>query len=372
MQPHLIFRVHSDLRLGLGHVARALAIASVWKTMGGIATIAVSGDKRAKLIAAGKDPFSESVLTCSAIYLGDSIYEPIPDHLKSEDAVALLDLWDATQDQVKALRPLKVAIMEDNGDAHECADLLFQPYLEGINWNNNPRNKKDKKPRPCEEQRNGCRVLKGADYIVLSSLATHLHTLRKQIQPLSVKKLLVTFGGTDGAHLAPRAFDVIKKIIDENGWDGQCTLLAPEGVAIKNAQGITVLPIIPNLTLHLPEFDAIWCAGGVTLAECLFLGIPVAAWSQNERQQNIISEIALESACINLGLGPEAGMTTVQNSLTHWLGPLGQESRQEQSANGMNLVDGSGATRVAQELWALTKRNTSFWAVQIAQSLETN
>jgi spore coat polysaccharide biosynthesis predicted glycosyltransferase SpsG len=357
MQPHLIFRVHSDFRLGLCHVSRALATASIWKTMGGIATIAISGDRRAKLIAAGKDPFSESLLTCSAIYLGESINEPLPDHLKSEDTVALLDLRDATQDQVKALRPLKVAIMEDDGDAHECADLLFQPYLEGIRWNNSPgRNKKGDKPRPHEEQRNGCRVLKGSAYIVLSALTPQLQTLRKQIQPLSAKKLLVTFGGTDGADLAPRAFDVIKKINEKNGWNGHCTLLAPGGLDVADTPGISVLPAIHNLTLRLPDFDAIWCACGITQAECLYLGIPVAAWSQNDRQNRIIADIALEGACINMGFGPEADLAIVQEALANWLGPLGQESRQEQSINGMTLVDGSGASRVAQELWDLAKR----------------
>ena len=119
---------------------------------------------------------------------------------------------------------------------------------------------------------------------------------------------------------------------------------------------ITVLPGMQNLTGRLPEFEAVWCAGGITLAECLCLGIPVAAWGQNERQHRVITDIALESACINLGLGPEADMAIVQEALAHWLGPLGQESRQEQSGNGMALVDGSGASRVIQELWELAKQ----------------
>jgi spore coat polysaccharide biosynthesis predicted glycosyltransferase SpsG len=321
-----------------------------------MATIAISGDERARAIASGKDPFSESHLPCSAIYLGKSIDSPLSGYLKHEKAVVLVDLWNITADQVKELRPLKVALMEDDGDAHESADILFQPYLEGVKWNRNPiRTENGKKLRPYEEQRDGCRVLKGSAYIVISAMATQLRTGRKPSQPMSVKKLLVAFGGTDGHRLAPRAYDIMTKVIDENGWDGSCTLLSPGGVNYLESPRITVLSGIKNLTVQLPEFDAIWCTGGVTLAECLCLGIPIIAWGRNERHHKIINNIAQEGACVNLGLGLEADPAAVQETLANWLGPLEQESRQEQSSIGMALVDGSGASRVVQELWELAK-----------------
>jgi len=354
MQPHLIFRVHSDRRSGLGHISRALTLAESWLTMGGIATITISGDERARQIASGKDPFSESNLPCSAIYLGKSIDSPLPEYFKYEKAVVFVDLWNITTEQIEAMRPLKVAIMEDDGDAHKSADMLFQPYLDGVKWNRNPiRTEKGRKLRPYEEQRDGCRVLKGSTYIVLSSTATQLHANRNPIQPPSVKKLLVTFGGTDGHRLASRAYEVMTKVVDENGWDGSCTLLSPGGVNYLESPSITVLSGIQNLTAHLSEFDAIWCTGGITLAECLCLGIPVIAWGRNERTHKIINNIAQVGACVNLGLGLEADLSVVQETLINWLDPQEQEARQEQVTIGMTLVDGSGTSRVIRELWEL-------------------
>ena len=35
MQPLLLLRAHTDLRLGLGHVARALALHEAWNALGG-------------------------------------------------------------------------------------------------------------------------------------------------------------------------------------------------------------------------------------------------------------------------------------------------------------------------------------------------
>jgi hypothetical protein len=327
-----------------------------WGALGGRATIAVSGDERASRLSLGKNPFADKPLPCPAVYVGEGAGAPLPEDLKSSGSVALVDMWDPDFEQINALRPLKVALMEDDGDVHEAADLLFQPYLDGVKWGNSPiRTENGKKLRPFEEQRGGCRVLKGAAYIVLSPLAAQMRPNREAAQPLNVKKLLVTFGGTDGPGLAPRAYEIMSRLVAENGWGGKCTLLAPGGKPEGQGAGsqIYVSPGLPELTKCLTEFDAVWCAGGVTLAECLCLGIPVAAWPQNERQQRMIADIALEGACINLGIGTEADPDVVREALADWLGPLGQETRQEQAANGMALVDGSGASRVAQELWKM-------------------
>ena len=45
----------------------------------------------------------------------------------------------------------------------------------------------------------------------------------------------------------------------------------------------------------------------------------------------------------------------VADALEQWLGPEGQETRQEQVRDGMQLFDGLGAQRVAQELWRLAQ-----------------
>jgi hypothetical protein len=52
-------------------------------------------------------------------------------------------------------------------------------------------------------------------------------------------------------------------------------------------------------------------------------------------------------------VGPEADLGATEAALARWLGPEGQETRQEQSRDGMALVDGLGAARIAQELMAL-------------------
>src|SRR5512141_1009282 len=131
MQPHLIIRVHADLRLGLGHVARALAVEAAWRNLGGQATLAISGDDRARRVGSGSHPFTGAPLPCEVLDLGTDSATPLPKELVARSRVVLLDLWDLDQAQIDALRPLKIAVMEDDGDAHESADLLIQPFLEG-------------------------------------------------------------------------------------------------------------------------------------------------------------------------------------------------------------------------------------------------
>ena len=356
MQPLLILRVHTDLRLGMGHVARALAIQDVWGALGGRSCLAVSGDLRARRVGGGLHPFLEQPLPCQAVDLGEALEAPIPEELRSQAAVVLVDQWDTTLSQIQALHPLPVAVMEDDGEAHEQANLLFQPYLEGVHWPAGPvRAVNGQKVHPCETSHGGCRVLRGLGYVVVSPIATLQRPRREPQQPLSVRKLLLTFGGTDGPGLGQRAYDVLGILAANGRWRGTATLVAPQGVKGGPVPGCTVIPQLSELTRRISDYDAIWCAMGLTLAEAMCLGVPAAAWGQNERQARMIGDVARANGCFSLGEGPGADLAPSAEALAQWLGPVGQEARQEQVRDGMVLVDGMGASRVAQELWSLAK-----------------
>lgn len=354
----LILRVHTDLRLGLGHLARALAIQESWRALGGTALIAVSGDGRARTVGQGRHPLTDAELPCPATYLGEDLHAPLPDDLKAGAAAVLLDLWDVTAADVAAARPCKVAILEDEGDAHEGADLLFQPFLEGVAWPASPLKMVDgRKIRPLETRRGACRVLRGSSFVVTGPEALRLRPRREPLQPLAVHKLLVTFGGTDGPGLATRAFQALRDLAREGRWTGTCTLLAPQGIVEPPFPGCRILPGLPNLTQRIPDFDALWCAAGVTLTEALCMGIPAATWGQNDRQHTMLNDLALHGGCLDLGVGAEAEERPTRDALAQWLGPEGQETRQEQVRDGMALMDGMGAGRVAQELLSLVQNN---------------
>jgi spore coat polysaccharide biosynthesis predicted glycosyltransferase SpsG len=360
MNPHLIFRVHTDLRLGLGHVFRALFIHEQWKALGGTATLAVSGDDRARRVGSGRHPFLDEALPLEAVDLGPDLHASLPEALKARAGIVLVDQWDTTAEQIQALRPLPVAVMEDDGDAHEAADLLFQPFLEGVVWPSGPvKSVAGRKLRPLETFHGECRVVRGASFVVVNPAAIARRPRREPLQPLAVHKLLVTFGGTDGPGLAQRAYDALGALVRQGRWIGTCLLLAPNGVQGESFAGCTVQASLPNLTQRLGDFDAVWCAGGLTLSECLNMGVPVAAWGQNERQHGILSDIAHANACFDLGLGPEVDLKSTADALEHWLGPEGQETRQEAVRDGMALIDGMGASRVAQELWSLATASGS-------------
>lgn len=353
MSLHLILRVHADQRLGLGHVARALALQEAWRALGGTALIAASGDARAERVGKGSHPFLDQPLPCEATYLGASLHAGLG-KLKAD--VILVDQWDTTAAQLQALRPAKLAVYEDDGDAHEAADLLFQPYLEGVKWDDHPvKVVNGQKVRPFETMHDRCRVVRGAAFVVVDKAALEQRPKREPLQPLAVHKLLVTFGGSDGPGLAQRAYDVIRQLVAEDRWRGTCTLLAPNGIQGGPLPGLTIAPSLPNLTRRLPDYDALWCAGGVTLAEAICMGLPAAAWGQNERQGGILGDLAQANACFTLGVGTEADPAIVADALEQWLGPEGQETRQEQVRDGMQLFDGLGAQRVAQELWRLAR-----------------
>jgi hypothetical protein len=305
-------------------------------------------------VGSGRHPFLDQALPCAAVDLGEDPQAPLPESLKKDATLVLVDHWEATQAEIQALRPLKVALMEDDGDAHERCDLLFQPFLEGVSWPVSPlKVVNGRKVRPLETQHGGCRILRGSQFIVVAAEALQGRPRREPLQPLAVHKLLVTFGGTDGPGLAGRALEVLRTLTATGRWTGTCTVLAPQGLDREPFPGCRILTGLPGLTRRIPEFDALWCAAGLSLAEAMCLGVPAATWGQNERQHFMLSDIALHNGCLDLGLGTEADPAATAASLAQWLGPEGQEARQEQVRDGMALVDGMGASRVAHELWAL-------------------
>lgn len=353
MPPRLILRVHADRRLGLGHAMRALALASAWQAKGGACALAVSGDERARRMGQRRHPFLDESLPFEAEDLGEDLHSPLG---KLKGDVVLVDQWDTTAAQIEALRPMKVAVMEDDGEAHEAADLLFQPYLEGVAFEDHPlRMVNAHKLRPFEDRRGSCRVLRGSAFAVVDGAASALRPRRQPLQPLAIHKLLVTFGGSDGPGLAQRAFDILRGLVAEDRWRGTCLILAPGGIQGDPFPGCTIQASLPNLTRRLQDFDALWCAMGITLAEALCLGQPVAAWGQNARQHGILGDLALAGGCFDLGVGPEADPAAAADALAQWLGPEGLDNRQEQVQDGMKLIDGLGAQRVVQELWALAR-----------------
>ena len=356
MTPSLILRVHTDLRLGLGHIARALALQELWRAQGGSVCIAVSGDERARRVGSGRHPFLDQAMPCEVVDLGEELHAPLTEDLKARGGVVLVDHWEVTQAEIQALRPLKVALMEDDGDAFEAADLLFQPFLEGVSWPSAPlKVVNGRKVRPLETQHGQCRILRGSHFIVVDPLALQNRPRREPLQALAAHKLLVSFGGSDGPGLAQRAYEVLRRLTETGRWTGTCTLLAPKGIDGPPFPGCQILPSLPGLTRRISDHDALWCAGGVTLSEAMCLGVPAATWGQNERQHVMLSDIALNNGCLNLGVGADADLEATAASLAHWLGPEGQEPRQEQVRDGMILVDGMAASRVVTELVALAQ-----------------
>ena len=89
MTHRLILRIHIDPTLGLGHLARALAIHEEWKALGGQVTLAVSGDERARQVGRGINILQTSGLPTQIIDLGEDSLAPLGKGIQGE--VVLFD-----------------------------------------------------------------------------------------------------------------------------------------------------------------------------------------------------------------------------------------------------------------------------------------
>lgn len=356
MKPHLLLRVHIDPHVGVAHVLRVLALCEPWKAQGGDVTLLVSGDARARRVGQGRHPLLDERLPCETRDLGESAQAPIPPEVKASAHLALLDQLGLTSQQIADVRPLKVALIEDEGEAHEQADLLFQPYLEGISWADKPvKTFHGRKVRPYETAHGRCRVLRGSAFIVVGPDTVRRRPKREPLQPLAVHKLLVDFGPGGNGTLIHRAISLLEAMVRAGRWAGSCTIVVPDGGMAAPFAGCHVVPTDSALSSRSQDFDAVWCTRGRRHEEALCLGVPAALWAVDEQDHLVTGDLALVNGCYDLGLGSEVDPVTTEAALTQWLGPEGQETRQEQTRDGMRLVDGMGANRVVQELWSLAQ-----------------
>ncbi len=113
--------------------------------------------------------------------------------------------------------------------------------------------------------------------------------------------------------------------------------------------------------VSIPELlhgaDLVFAAGGMALYESMCAGAPVAAVACDSFQQITVASLARLGACLDLGIGTQLEPPALARMLSNLEEDL--EGRARFSRRGRELVDGTGAQRVAQlvrEMTALRER----------------
>ena len=132
-----------------------------------------------------------------------------------------------------------------------------------------------------------------------------------------VKKVLLTFGGTDPNNLTEKVLESILK----SNYKNNIEIILGLGYAnkkeiqekYKDNEKIEIFENVKNMSEHMHSADLIFTSAGRTMYEIASLGVPCICLCQNERElSHIFGNV--ENGFINLGLGSEVSEEEIRKT----------------------------------------------------------
>lgn len=199
-------------------------------------------------------------------------------------------------------------------------------------------------------------LLLGFHYALLRPEFCGRRRLRRDI-PEVARKVLITFGGSDPDDMASKALQALQ-LVDVEGLQAVIVVGTAyahldrlQARAAKSRVNIQILRDIQDMRARMEWADVALAAGGSTIAELSYLGLPALLVTLAENQRR--GAMAMQA----LGLGRFAGRarSAAPVELARLLTQLCRDAafRREAAARGQSMVDGAGARRVVDAMAAL-------------------
>jgi spore coat polysaccharide biosynthesis predicted glycosyltransferase SpsG len=275
--------------------------------------------------------------------------------------VCVLDWLDSLPDQVVALRSAGAAVvlLDDYGPAQAEADLVINCLLAPLSTN--------------EFQLGRARFLSGADYVQLPPQAIKLRGVSEALTsamqlsgavaavpdrvPKEVLSVLISAGGTESGSDTDM---LLLPALEMAGYTGQVYVKPGRfEQSVRRSSGkmiVQELPAGPDFHDLLASADLALLAGGLTLYEACFLGVPTLCIPRVAHQAATAQKLSRTGCCAALPsglqarlMGTEACSGSETAELAELLRPLIEqpELRGRLSAAGLRCFDGLGLQRTA-------------------------
>lgn len=286
----IAFRADGDRELGLGHVYRALTIAYSLVEHDIVFLTDTSKQEGVEKLRSSNMPVVE--VRSEEEFFG-WLEENRPD-------VLVNDTLDTSAEYVRRCKESagRVVTFEDLGPGARFADAVVNAIYEGAPEHSN--------------------TYVGKRYVCLRD-----EFLASRPAPFSdeVRRILVTFGGTDPLDLTSRLFRIACELNScgiEMGFD--FVLGAGYAGAVREdlpTRGIKVYRDVVRVSDYMRRADLAVCSQGRTTFELATMGVPSVVLAQNAREQ-LHSFAQMDSGFINLGLGSEVSDEDIAATL-RWL-----------------------------------------------------
>jgi len=320
----LVIRADGARNLGLGHVNRALALASELAEHQPVIATRGDGDYALGAALLEASPFTVRPLE------GEQAFLPLLEELAPD--LVFLDCLDSSAETMRAVKQRAgcVVSFEDRGPGAAEADLVINDlYLD---------------------ERLGERQLSGVEHALLAP-AFDLAQPRG-LPGDGVDTILVLFGGTDPASLTERTLAALGAIgyagrvlvVEGPGRQDRPVDLAAYGLAGEVRRNVAFMPEV------MLRADLAISSAGRTVTELMCLGVPTLVLCQNAKEL-LHSHASPAFGVLNLGLGEQVAEATLQDELRRLIGDA--ELRRSMHARALAATRRRSNHRIVRHILAL-------------------
>lgn len=340
----VVIRADASTSIGTGHVMRCLTLAEELRQRGS-EVIFLSQNLPGNLVdAVNRRNFKAYLLPYTENYIEDGINTI--NILKNMGSINYLIVdhyqLDISWHQIMRSYCHKILVIDDLADRQYDCDLLLDQNL----LPHKELRYEGKLPSHCQQ-------LLGFDYLLLRSEFLHTHQIKINIPPIA-KRLLITMGGSDPLNATTkvlRSLENIKVPLDVRVAIGHT---CPHRESIQDIAK-NLLQHQVHLQLDVTEManwmawaDLAICAGGFTIYELSYMGVPTLVTTVSSTQTKISQEMDHLKLNQWLGMIETINIHDLNKTILKLIENL--QLRKNLIQNGQAKIDGQGTQRVTDRI----------------------
>ncbi len=194
--------------------------------------------------------------------------------------------------------------------------------------------------------------LLGSDYQIIRP-GLHRSENRSRALLAEPKRLFISIGGSDPLGIASELLAITVKVLER--WPhlrADFAIATPLTTPPPDHPRLQIHINPPHITELISRADIAVSAGGQTMFELVYCGIPTAVFRVADNQDRNVGAMAASDCIVDIGWADDPDW---QSDLERVLEKLQLDSalRQQLSVNSLRQIDGNGARRIADSIGAL-------------------
>jgi UDP-2,4-diacetamido-2,4,6-trideoxy-beta-L-altropyranose hydrolase len=309
---NIVFRVDSSVQMGIGHVMRCLALASILRQRGAAVTFVcqeLKGNLCSYIESIGYKVHRLLSVVSESPENPNIPYSAIEWELDAKNTIAFLesehkkidcmvvDHYGLDSQWERKIRPYieKILVIDDQADRSHLCDLLMDSDVicEDVE-------KKYEKLVPS-----ACKFFFGPEFTLLRSEFEALSATRK-VRDAKVRRIFVFMGGGDSSNQTAKVLEgigLLKRL--DIIFDVVISTINPYKLELQNLanrMANTILHVQPqSMATLMNEADMAVGAGGMTMWERCFLWLPSLVVVLADNQRVLTERLARKGMLTNLG-----------------------------------------------------------------------